>query len=401
MIIELSAITKAMMKGSALIVLILFALAMGVVGCVDIYSPPSISGNPDLIVIDGFLNSSNGSATVRLSHSVSLDSEVLPPPEVLATVTVEMENGSSYSLQESDSGRYFLNNMSINPSARYRLYVRTSGGNEYQSDYVQIRETPEIDSLTYEPAPGGLYINVNTHDPSGNTRYYRWDYVETWEYRSPVASTYFVKNLEVVPRAYNEYTYQCWRTVNSTNINVATTERLADDVVSQFHINYIPRGDYRISSAYSPLVTQRAISADEFAFWDQLQRTTESIGGLFDPQPGQVVGNIRALNSSNVALGYFTAGNATSKRFFINRFELPEYLQFQPIVPSCEADTICVRPPYKRTCAFFTDQLSGNEYIGTAIYAMGLTPVAYTLSNRRCTDCRALGGVLDKPEFWP
>lgn len=373
----------------------------GLSGCLDKYQPPKVSDAPALLVVDGYLNSTDGSATVKLSRSISLASSEDPPAERGASVEIQVEDGGSYNLAETDSGTYTIQDLIVNANSKYRLSVRTNDGHEYLSDYVNIRQSPEIDSLTWEAGADGLYINVNSHDASGNTRYYRWDFVETWEYRSPIASGFIVKDKVIVPRTNDEYTYQCWRTLPSTKIIVATTERLSEDRVSQLHVNYIPRGDYRISVTYSTLVTQRSISADEYTFWDQLQKTTESIGGLFDSQPGQVVGNISPVNSSDVALGYFTAGGATSKRFFVKRFDLPEYLQYQPIVASCEADTICVRPPYKPTCSFFTDQLSGNEFIGSAIYSNGPGPVAYTLSNRSCTDCRSKGGVLQKPEFWP
>ena len=370
-------------------------------GCLDKYQPPKVSDAPELLVVDGYLNSTDGTATVILSHSVSLASSEEPPAEQGAFVELQVENGQSYNLAEGNTGTYTIQNLTVDVNSRYRLSVRTIDGHEYVSDYVNIRQSPEIDSLTWEAGADGLYINVNTHDPSGNTRYYRWDFVETWEYRSPIVSTFIVKDNIIVPRSNDEYTYQCWRTLPSTKIIVATTDRLTEDRVSQFHINYIPRGDYRISVNYSPLVTQRAISAEEYTFWDQLRKTTETVGGLFDSQPGQVLGNIHPVNSSDVALGYFTAGSATSKRFFVKRRDLPQYLQYQPIVSFCEADTICVRPPFKLTCRSFTDQLSGNEYIGSGIYSGALQPVAYTLSSYSCTDCRARGGVLQKPEFWP
>lgn len=373
----------------------------GLSGCLDKYQPPKVSEAPALLVVDGYLNSTDGSATVKLSRSISLASSEEPPAEHSASVEIQVENGGSYDLEELDSGTYTIQNLVVNANSKYRLSVRTNDGHEYLSDYVSIRQSPEIDSLTWEEGPDGLYINVNSHDVSGNTRYYRWDFVETWEYWSPVISGYTIKDRIIVPRSNDEYTYQCWRTLPSTKIIVATTERLTEDRVSQFHINYIPRGDYRISVVYSPLVTQRSISADEYAFWDQLQKTTETIGGLFDSQPGQVLGNIYPVNSSDIALGYFTAGSATSKRFFIKRYDLPQRLQYQPFVSGCEADTVCARPPYKPTCAFFTDQLSGNEYIGSPIYSQASEPVAYTLSSRSCTDCRSRGGVLQKPEFWP
>jgi hypothetical protein len=49
-------------------------------------------------------------------------------------------------------------------------------------------------------------------------------------------------------------------------------------------------GDERISSRYSTLVRQFAISPNTYNYWQNL-KNTEQLGTLFDAQPSQLVGN--------------------------------------------------------------------------------------------------------------
>jgi len=95
-----------------------------------------------------------------------------------------------------------------------------------------------------------------------------------------------------VLRTVDDYIFYCWNENPSTEILITSTDRLSENRVSRFPITVIPAGSRKISMLYSIQVSQRAISEEEYTFLKQLKQTTESIGGLFDPQPSQVPGNI-------------------------------------------------------------------------------------------------------------
>jgi hypothetical protein len=154
---------------------------------------------------------------------------------------------------------------------------------------------------------------------------------------------------------------------------------------------------------YSILVKQRAISKDEFTFLEQLQKTTESVGGLFDPQPSQVPGNIHNLTDpSSTILGYFGAGDTKDQRIFVDFSELPDPLQVFPRNPNCQPDTICVVPSIPRAyqCTLDLQNMDGSEYIGSALYT-GPFITGYTKTTYHCSDCRSQGGTLTRPTYWP
>jgi len=371
--------------------------------CVEPYDPPASSNVVDLLVVDGFLNTADGSVSVVLTHSKPLDSNDETLTESNATLSIRSEGGAQYSLTEQSPGTYTAEGLALDPAEKYLLNVRTANGQEFYSDYVDIRPTPIIDSVIWKGDDDGVTVYVNSHDATTNTRYYRWDYIETWEYTAAVYSEFKVENKEIVYRNGNESMHRCWNTAASTKILIGSTVRLAEDVVSNFPLAFIPKGSEKVGIKYSILVRQRAISKDEFNFLEQLQKTTESIGGLFDPQPSQVPGNIHNLTDpSSTVLGYFSAGATQEKRIFIDFFDLPDQLLVFPSKTGCQPDTLCVSQtiPALYQCVLYLPDLSGSEIIGTSLYT-GPFVTGYTLSSYNCADCRSQGGTLTKPSYWP
>lgn len=259
------------------------------------------------------------------------------------------------------------------------------------------KATPPIDSVVWRAGHNETVIQVNTHDDTSLTRYYKWDYVETYEYDAAHFSQYEIVNLVPVPRKPDEYVFTCWKTIASEKIFVNSTVQLRGDVVHDFPLTAIPAGSVKLSKKYSILVKQRALSEEEFSFYDQLQKVTEGIGGIFDPQPSQLPGNIHSVNNGADALGYFSVGNSTSLRMFINYVELPNDLRWVER-PQCGVDTFCVIPDIFK-CLKNIDELNGTESLIGSIYGQ-FGVLGYTTGTPYCTDCQVAGGVLRRPLFW-
>ena len=153
---------------------------------------------------------------------------------------------------------------------------------------------------------------------------------------------------------------------------------------------------------YSINVRQRVIDKAEYEFWEDLQRVTENIGGLFDSQPYEIVGNVHHVsNPSTPVLGYFSGGMFTEKRIFIDYLKLPNELQIRPY-NSCLLDTVCIvrTPTTTHGCSIDLPNLPLNSYIVDGITEEGIV-WGFTMASSECADCRVSGGILTKPEFWP
>lgn len=358
-------------------------------GCLDPYSPPDVKRNVDILVVDGFLSYTSSSIAVRLSHAIALDSAGIPPPERNATVALEEQDGASLILNDTQDGYYTATGLNVNAAKPYRLHIKTSGGKEYFSDYVAVIKTPDIDSVAWRAGDQDLTVYVNAHDATGQTRYYYWDYIETYEHHAPVPAGYIMKGHEPRPLMPDEQLEQCWTTQPSTSIFVTSSENLSTDAIRNFPLIVLPAGSIQLSVRYSVLVRQRAISKEAYVFWTQLRKTTESLGGLFDPLPSQVVGNVHSTSDSEEpVLGFFSAGEEKQERIFIRHAELPDAIRIYPHY-FCPPDSI--RMSIVRT-------LSDNTLL-VYPYGMGL-PEGYVSTTAICMDCRESGGVTQKPDFW-
>ena len=69
-------------------------------GCLEPYNPPEITDNIDLLVVDGFINSSDDIATVRLTKATALSNDSDEDIGVSALVQIEDENGVSWKLSD-------------------------------------------------------------------------------------------------------------------------------------------------------------------------------------------------------------------------------------------------------------------------------------------------------------
>jgi hypothetical protein len=359
--------------------------------CLEPYNPPATSNRIKILVVDGFVNSSEGISTVRLSNANELSNPKKPAPEINAAVTISTDTGTTYQLTEQDSGLYTVSGLTLDNKQKYRVNISTSNGGEYASDYIELKQSPSMD-VTWEPTNEGVNILLNTIDPTGKLQYYRWDYAETWQYRAAYDSYYKLVNAEVVELAEEEKVFNCWSASRSTNILIGSSVLLSEDIISNLPIMFLPKGSKKLEVKYSILVKQTALSKEEYDFWQQLKKNTESLGSLFDPQPSQVLGNIHNIsNPSAPVLGYFSGGVVQEKRIFIDFYDLPNHLRIFDTRSNCSYDTILARDvaglfEYERLINIVP--LRGPE-------------IAYSKTLTECADCREQGGVNVKPKFWP
>ena len=198
--------------------------------CLDPYSPPATTGDVDFLVVDGFLSLTSSSVAVRLSHAVALDDSGVPPAEQNATVRLEESTGGSVILSGDADGNYTATGLTIDAANKYRVHIQTLGGKEYFSDYVDVLKTPDIDSVTWRASDKDVTLYANTHDDTGKSKYYLWNYVETFEYSAPFPAGYEMMGGEPVYLLDNERVDICWKTNLSTTILVGSSERLSSAI---------------------------------------------------------------------------------------------------------------------------------------------------------------------------
>lgn len=362
-------------------------LLLGLSGCVDKFAPDVIAAPNSFLVVDGFINL-RGVTTIRLAHTQNLTATAAPPAETGATAYVQDDQGQRYPLAEAEPGVYLSGTLSLSTTRRYQVQVRTSAGREYASDLVTGKLTPPIDKVSFALAPRGVQVYVNAHDPAGATHYYRWKFEETWQINSAYQSDLVYDAVAGVVRHRDEDIHICWRTETAKIINLSSTEKLSQDVVADFPLTVLPTTSEKLRIKYSILVQQYAQTPEEYAYWENLKKNTESLGGLFDAQPTQLTGNVHCLtDAAEPVIGYVGAESVTERRIFIAAgIDLP-------LVRSETGYEFC--PP---TEIEFVKDFPPK---GLLIEPLGIpVPIAYSTALAECADCR-LRGTNKKPSFWP
>lgn len=372
--------------------IVLLASMFGM-SCLDPYAPPENRDMKSYLVVDAFLNASENSCQVTLSRTVPLDGSEIEY-ETDAEVILESSDGSFVELADNGSGNYSIHGLTLDPGKTYKIKITTDQGDEYESAYTPIHQTPAIDSVSWSERTAGMGLFVSTHDPNNATHYYRWKFTETWMYNSAFESIYMEGNDTVIDRTAADRVYHCWRTVQSNTILVSSSTQLSQDIISMFQVHNIPWTSPRLSMRYSILVEQRAIGAEAFDYWLQLKKNTEDLGTIFDPMPSELYGNIRSTTDPNeIVLGFFSASTVEKSRIFFARNEIsfPSGNQIETGYEGCRLSVV-----------LFGERLNGYIPVILATESAGpfSVPIGYQVSSLDCVDCRRKGGTNVKPDFW-
>jgi hypothetical protein len=389
-------------------------------GCKKLYTPNAVSTSKSYLVVEGIIVAGADSTIINLNRTVQLTNTSTNKAEAGAKVSVDDQQGVSYVLTEVDMGRYAAAPLNLDISHKYRLNITTTDGQTYLSDYVPVKITPPIDSVYYKIETttinyfnniqsSGLKIYADTHDPANNTRYYRWDYLETYIYQSPLVSDFIfdTTNPDTLkwsrPRTLAEQIHTCYVLANSSTIKVNTSAALNSDVIADNVITQISSTSEKVLHRYSILVRQYALTKDAYDFWAALKKNTQQIGTIFDVQPSANTTNLHCTSDpSRIVIGYISASSITQKRIFIDQTQLPHWPYNSPF--ACLPDFACWKGG---TGAVLPTLLRFNEVVPTDAVRYGNCPAdpeakfVVPTQDVTCVDCRVHPNAhTQKPVFW-
>jgi hypothetical protein len=365
-------------------------------GCIEPYIPNIKDATTDTFVVSGEVTSLPGfqKVTVSLASSIGKPKNI---PLSSCILTIEDDLGNSFSMEEYESGKYrvWMDQQYLVPGIAYRLQVKTPSGEHIQSDFDRMPGYSVIDSVYYmrketyqnnykEPLKG-LQFYVDFHSDDTENRYFRWVAEETWEYHAPYPRVYYFDGSieKVWPPDYSLQV--CWSTSPDGHIFTLSTLNLTSNSYTMFPVQYVDNTTNRLLVKYSVLLHQYSLSPAAFTFWEQLRINSDKQGGLYETQPLPVEGNLHNMSHPDEkVIGFFGASTVTGKRIFvdgINDMNIP--------------DGAYCSPEWIGVGGWLNAQ--PWEY---PVYFIYIDYLTYTLQNT-CVDCRAAGGTLVKPEFWP
>jgi hypothetical protein len=374
-----------MKKGHCLLILIIAVMA-----CRKNYNPPVVAANANYLVVEGIINTGSDSTMFNLSRTVNIKQKIVANPELNAIVSVESDNNAIYPLQAAGNGKYVSPGLNLDNSRTYRLRINTADGKAYLSDFLKVKISPPIDSVGYIVESNGVQIYLNTHDPTNSTRYYLWQYDETWKFNS-FFDSYFVLSADTVAfRRPDQQVYFCYASDTTTTIVLNSSAKLTQDVIYQTPITFLSAGSEKIEDRYSILIKQYALTPGAYNYYQLLKTNTQNLGSIFDAQPSQLPGNIHEVNNpAEPVIGYITAGTVSQKRIFVDNRYLPAWLPatyYQMI--NCAADTMTMNSKAKFDFYYLHNP---PYYIPTVLKISGAYPI--------CVDC-TFRGTKTPPPFW-
>lgn len=371
-----------------LLIIILFS------ACKKPYTPPAITKVPSYLVVEGVITTGQDLTVIKLSRTVGLSNATAFNPVLNATVVIESDNNITYPLTQGSIGYYYSTGQNLDLTRQYRLRITTTDNNEqYLSDFVPVKITPPIDSVGFAIQNNGIQIYANAHDATNNTKYYRWDYDETWQFHSKYYSAYYSNGSQLLPRSPDQLIYSCFGYDTSSTIVLGSSAKLKQDMIYQNPITQIPSTSEKIETKYSINVRQYALTGDAFAYWTNLKKNTEQLGSIFDAQPTNIIGNIHSItNPAEPVIGYVSASSIQSKRIFISNSQLP--ISWSATYPyDCGQDTIPLSDVGTRLV-----NLPPSE-IPTLAITVGGVLTGYLGSSSFCVDCTLRGSTF-RPSFW-
>ena len=137
--------------------LIIFMIVLLLTGCKEKYDSPVPKINTGYLVVEGVINNEGDTTDIKISRTTNLG-DTGKKYESGAIVNLESSNGNSLQLIENFAGNYTINNLHLDTSFRYRINIHTNSNEQYQSDFVAVRNNPPIDSINWVQQDDGVHI---------------------------------------------------------------------------------------------------------------------------------------------------------------------------------------------------------------------------------------------------
>ena len=394
-----------------LIIILLFSITF--YSCIEEYSLPSsaFANYKSEVVIQGRILR-GGETIIYMTQTQPMGTVLKQETQIEnAKIKVIGQNGyqSEYAEYDADNHYYVIDTKDLPNNTQYVLQAEANG-ETFQSEFLTLLETPDIEDINYKELEDGISIHVSTKNSDNESRYYMWSYEEDWEF----TATYDLIALSTLGRLiYNKYTYneltsyvnpyyRCWKHDESQSIHIYTTKDLNQNVVKDVELLHIPIDDSRISYIYSILVKQFSLSEEAYSYYASLKKFSEESSGLFTPMPYEVKGNIKCTSSPEIkAKGYVLASNIKTKRIFIYESDFKNiYSTYHDAACNIESSFDAAKRSNLWTFAW-NDRVNLDDAVimSPNNNIIDLEDIIYS---KGCVDCRFIeGATKQRPDFWP
>lgn len=365
---------------------LIFLIIFFCIACTEQFHP-QINNNISILVVDGKITTESGPYEIRLFRTVSLDASDTLKPEKEAIITIHDDMGNNDIFLEVSPGIYQNQDPTFTGKIgqTYWIEIETSNGDKFESLPEMI--PPKISIVSIYPEEGEKLLSdgskikaveyyLDAIEPTNNSSYMRWEYKESWEWRSPYR----------LPKTTNPSTI-CYPNANSNNVYIFDGSKLSFKKFNHLSSTFITNEEVKLNYQYFLKVSMYSVTKDCYKFWEQIKQSIEENGSLYNVTPSNATGNILPCNSNSPVLGYFEASSVDHKHITnsISDFSM----KFPSFPPDCE-DIIIRRKEGRPDENIFHIVNSWME--GEAI--------VFQVRFNYCYDCNVKYSP-NKPSFWP
>jgi hypothetical protein len=284
----------------------------------------------EALVIEATLTNELKTQEIKLSKTYKLEEN---GPEFVedATIVIEDDLGNAYSFVEADEKYESTTAFQAVPGRKYKLTINVEG-KTYVSTQELLTTVNPIQSIENKAinylGVRGVEIKVKAFDPTNSSKYYRYEYEETYKIIAPkwIPQTITInpdfnpfgsKDLIINPRTYEARV--CYSTKKSDDILVYNTTNLSEDRVD-YMVRFIPVSNPIIMHRYSILVKQYVQNLAAHTYYNTLKKIAKNTGSILSQnQPGFFRGNITCqTNPNEKVIGFFDVSTVSSQRIFFN-----------------------------------------------------------------------------------
>jgi hypothetical protein len=364
--------------------------------CIKPYTPVIDSNAANKYVVSGRVTNTEGWQEVDVFMSTPIGKKGSQPVSG-CDVNILDDKGNVFSLAEDSAGIYraWIGSEFLNAGTAYKVTVFTPESELIESSYDTLMPVVALDSVYYiiEDVPTsnpdifirGMQFYVDLDAIGSPSRNFKWEITETYEFHAVHNVEYYYDggfHQVLPPDSTNKV---CWTTGLVKNVYTISTKSLFTNALQKYPLHFVDGSSPRLQYLYSILVNQLALSEKAYNYWEEVRANSNDLGGLYEKQPLAIKSNlINTTNPDKEVLGYFYTAAESSRRYFYKDIGIT--LDFMD---------------------FCNESILGP--LGWRVYNKYDYPVYYYFTKEgalrilddECVDCRIMGGVTTKPDFWP
>ncbi len=219
----------------------------------------------------------------------------------------------------------------------YTLNIVTPDGLAYQSEPVTMKAAIPIDTVyalyskEYTIIHGeenkilspGYNLFVKYRDPVKDENFYRWTY--QLQYKVNTSPDKYLDSTNGYPwiPAPKKCCSVCWVSDFGQSYTVANDRLNNGNEIADQNVMFLPYLKY-LNIRCKVIIYQHSVSEEEYQFYNTMKMQIENNGGILDPPPSEIKGNIHNVeNKDEKVIGFFDASGLSDFDIYLDGKDFP------------------------------------------------------------------------------